>query len=131
MDTHTIGKWFWVVGFALAVLAGLLAAVNVTFLSDLAIAGSLILALAFIGGILYLADGDRSAFFLAALALWGLAALGGPAAGDLFVPVIGDIVQGVLTGAAAGAAAGAAGVLIMVIWEWIMPAPAKPARKRR
>lgn len=114
MGTSELGKWAWIVGLALLVLGGILHAFGV----DLpAIVGDIAVALAFLGGIFYLANGDRTAFFIAAAALGWFA--GG--AGTLFVDVLGDLVAGILGGAAVAAAAGAAGALIMVVYDWIMP----------
>lgn len=114
MGTGELGKWAWIIGLALAVLGGLLSAFGVSLPG---IVGDIAIALAFLGGIFYLASGDRTAFFIAALALgafWG-------AAGTLFVAVLGDLVAGILGGAAAAAGAGAAGVLVIAVYEWIMP----------
>jgi hypothetical protein len=115
MDMGNLGKWAWVIGFALAVLGGLLAGLGMDVLP--AIVGTIALTLAFIGGILHLSKGDRTAFFIAAAALTWFAA----GAGSLFVDMLGGVVAGILTGAAAGAAAGAAGVLLVVVYEWIRP----------
>ena len=114
MGTGELGKWAWIIGLALAVLGGILAAFETSlgeFVGDLAI------ALAFLGGLLHLASGDRTNFFIAALALVAFWA----GAGTLFVDVLGDLVAGILGGAAAAASAGAAGVLLMTVYEWIMP----------
>lgn len=114
MGTGELGKWAWIIGLALAVLGGILAA----FGTDLGgFVGDLAMALAFLGGLFYLAKGDRNAFYIAALALVAFWA----GAGTLFVDVIGDLVAGILGGAAAAAGAGAAGSLLMTVYEWIMP----------
>ncbi len=112
MDVY--GKWAWIIGLALAVLGGILDAFGTSLGS---LIGDIAVALAFLGGILHLASGDRTAFFIAALALVAFWA----GAGTLFVAILGDLVAGILGGAAVAASPGAAGVLLMVVYEWIMP----------
>jgi hypothetical protein len=115
MGTGELGKWAWIIGLALLVLGGLLGAFMDNPITG--VIADIALALAFLGGIFHLAGGDRTAFFIAALALGAFA--GG--AGMLFVDVLGSLVSGILGGAAAAAGAGAAGVLLMTVYEWIMP----------
>ena len=112
---NDLGRWAWLIGLALLVLMGLLGGLGVDM--DLDIVGDIAVALAFIGGIMHVSKGDRTAFFIAALALGAFA--GG--AGMLFVDILGDLVAGILSGAAVAAGAGAAGVLIMTVYEWVMP----------
>jgi hypothetical protein len=114
MGTGELGKWAWIIGLALAVLGGILAAFGTDLGSTI---GDVAVLLAFLGGLLHLASGDRTAFFIAAIAL---AAFSG-AAGVLFVAILGDLVAGILGGAAVAAGAGAAGVLLMTVYEWVMP----------
>ncbi len=117
MGTGELGRWAWIIGLALAVLGGILSAFGVGALSG-GVVASLVALLAFLGGLFHLAGGDRTAFFIAALALGAFAA----ASGDWFgVTVLADLVTGILGGAASAAGAGAAGVLIMTVYEWIMP----------
>jgi hypothetical protein len=115
MDTSSLGKWAWLIGLVVLVvwsgLAALVTMPDVPYLADVA------LLLAFLGGIFYLSGmKDRTGFFIAAAALGWFAA----GAGGLFVAQLGGLVAGLLGGAAAAAAAGAAGVLLMVVYEWIM-----------
>ncbi len=111
---NDLGKWAWLIGLALLVLMGALSG----FVSmDLAIVSDIAVALAFIGGIMHLAKGDRTAFFIAALALGAFYS----SAGTLFVDILGNLVAGILGGAATAAAAGAAGALVMTVYEWVMP----------
>lgn len=118
MDLSTIGKWLWLIALVVWVLLGLLGGLGVN-LSLPAIVTDLIGALAFVGGILYLAGmKDLTGFFIAALALAAFSA----AAGHLFVDQLGALVSGALGGAAAAAGAGSAGALVMVVWNWIMGA---------
>lgn len=117
MDTGTIGKWAFIIALGLGVLGGLLSAFGVDVLSGDAIVTGVAL-LGVIGGLLYVAGMDRTAFFIAAFALTWFAA----GAGSLYVAVLGDIVAGILNGAAFAAAAAAAGVLLKVVYEWLMPA---------
>ncbi len=115
MGTGEIGKWAWRIGLGLAVLGGILAVFDVDLGSTV---GEVAVALAFVGGILHLASGDRNAFYIAALALFAFWA----GAGNLFVDVLGELVAGVLGGALAAATAGAAGSLLMTVYDWLMPA---------
>ena len=115
MGTGELGKWAWIIGLALLVVGGIVGAFADNFvtgtIADVAI------TLAFLGGILHLASGDRTAFFIAALALAAFWA----GAGTLFVDVLGNLAAGILSGAATAAGAGAAGVLLMTVYERIMP----------
>ena len=116
MDLKTLGMWAWRIGLGLLVLWGLLAGAGVDL--GIQIVADLSVALAFLGGIFYLgAMDDKTGFFVAALALVAFTA----GAGTLFVPILGNLVAGILGGAATAAAAGAAGALIMVVWGWLMP----------
>jgi hypothetical protein len=116
MDTGTIGKWAFLIALVLGVLGGLLSAFGMDVLSgDAIITGVALLGL--VGGLLYVAGMDRTAFFIAAAALTWFAAGGG----SLYVEVLGNVVTGILNGAAVAAAAAAAGVLLRVVYEWIMP----------
>ena len=112
---NDLGKWAWLIGLALLVLMGLLGGLGVSM--DLGIVSDIAVALAFIGGIMHLAKGDRTAFFIAAVALMYFS--GG--AGMLFVDILGNLVAGILGGAATAAAAGAAGALLVTVYEWVMP----------
>ena len=114
MGTGELGKWAWIIGLALAVLGGIFAAFGTNLGETL---GDVAILLAFLGGILHLASGDRTAFFIAALAL--LAFNG--AAGVLFVDILGELVEAILGGATWAAGAGAAGVLLVTVYEWVMP----------
>jgi len=116
MGTGELGKWAWIVGLALYVLGGILGAFDVDALSGdfvVALAG----VLAFLGGLLHLSSGDRTAFFVAAIA-FAFASIGGDWFGIGFLT---DLVGGIMAGGAAAAAAGAGGVLLMSIYEWVMP----------
>ena len=116
MGTGELGKWAWIIGLALFVLGGVLA--PYTDVLDSNVVVSLAALLAFLGGIFHLANGDRTAFFIAALALLAFWSAGG----DFFdIAFLSDLVDGILGGAAAAAGAGAAGVLVMTVYEWIMP----------
>jgi len=118
MDTGTIGKWAWLIALVVWVVVSALAGVGVD-LGLPAIVTDIIAALAFVGGLLYIAGmKDRTGFFIAALALTAFWA----GAGTLFVEQLGGLVAGILSGAAAAAAAAAAGALIMVVYDWIMGA---------
>ncbi len=116
MGTGELGKWAWIIGLALFVLGGILTPFTDALGGEFVV--SLAALLAFLGGMFYLASGDRTAFFIAALALAAFYTL----AGDFFgVTFVGDLVTGILGGAAAAAAAGSAGILVMTVYEWIMP----------
>lgn len=116
---NDLGKWAWLIGLALLVLMGLLGGLGVDLGIDILV--SLALVLAFIGGVMHLAKGDRSAFFIATLALWAVTGAGN-ATGDWFgVSIIADLISGILGGATAAALAGAAGALVMTVYEWVMP----------
>ncbi len=115
MDTSSLGKWAWIIGLVVLVVWTGLAAVitmpDVPYLADVA------LLLAFLGGIFFLAGmKNRTDFLIAALALAAFSA----GAGGLFVAQLGGLVAGLLAGAAAAAAAGAAGILLVIVYEWIM-----------
>jgi len=87
-----------------------------------AILGSIVALLAFLGGLLYLAGmKDRTGWFIAALALSTFWA----AAGTMFaaeVPQVGGLISGILGGAFNAVGPAAAGVLIMVVYDWVMGA---------
>ncbi|MBX3002312.1 MAG: hypothetical protein KF821_09415 [Anaerolineales bacterium] len=115
MDLGNIGKWLWIVGLALALIWGLAGALGMGLPEILATVAQ---AAAFLGGLLHLSSmKDKTAFYIAALALGAFA--GG--AGSLFVDILGGIVAGLLGGAAVAAAAGAAGMLLKTVYEWVMP----------
>lgn len=115
MDLGNIGKWLWIIGLALALIAGLAGALGMGLPDILGTVGQ---AAAFLGGLLHLSGmKDRTGFYIAALALGAFWA----GAGSLFVPILGDIVAGLLGGAAGAAAAGAAGMLLKTVYEWVMP----------
>lgn len=107
---EAVGKWAWYIGLALLVLGGILGAFMDNPLSGLA---DIALAAAFVGGLLHLASGDRTALYIAA----GAFALF--SAGGLFVDILGDLVAGILAGGGAAAGAGAAGVLVIQVWDWV------------
>jgi hypothetical protein len=115
MDTSSLGKWAWIIGLVvLVVWSGLAAVVT---MPDIPLLADVALLLAFLGGVFFLAGmKNRSDFLIAALALAAFSA----GAGGLFVAQLGGLVAGLLAGAAAAAAAGAAGVLIVMVYEWIM-----------
>jgi hypothetical protein len=118
MDTGTIGKWAWLIALVVWVLVSALAGLGID-LGLPAIVTDIVAALAFVGGLLYIAGmKDRTGFFIAALALAAFWA----SAGTLFVEQLGGLVSGILSGAAAAAGAAAAGALIMVVYDWIMGA---------
>jgi hypothetical protein len=118
MDTSSLGKWAWLIALVVAVVLGALGGLGVS-LGLPEIVNSLVVALAFIGGLLYVSTmKDRTAFFITALALAAFSA----AAGDLFVSQLGGLVAGILGGAALAAGAAAAGALVMIVYEWIMGA---------
>ncbi|HKY78572.1 MAG TPA: hypothetical protein VI688_07580 [Anaerolineales bacterium] len=118
MDTGTIGKWAWLIALVVWVVVYALAGLGVD-LGLPTIVTDIVAALAFLGGLLYVAGmKDRTGFFITALALSAFSA----AAGMLFVEQLGGLVAGILGGAAAAAAAASAGALIMVIYDWVMGA---------
>lgn len=55
---NDLGKWAWLIGLALLVLLGLLSGLGVDL--DIAIVSDIAVALAFLGGIFHLANGDRT-----------------------------------------------------------------------
>lgn len=117
MDMGTLGKWAWLIGLVVLVVWGALSAVitmpEVPFLGEIAV------ALAFLGGLFYIAGmKNRTDFLIIALALSAFAA----GAGTLFVSQLGGIVAGALAGAGAAATAAAAGALLVITYEWIMSA---------
>lgn len=115
MDMGNIGKWLWIVGLALGLIWGLASGLGMALPEILATVSA---AAAFLGGVLYIGSmKDRTGFFVAALALAAFSA----AAGDLFVPVLGGLVAGVLGGASWATSAAAAGALLRVVYEWVMP----------
>lgn len=114
MDTANLGRWAFIIALVIGVLGGLLSAFGMDFLSSSVVVGIAAL-LALLGGIFYLANGDRTEYLIAAIALGAFAA----GAGELFG--LGSYVGAILAGAAAAAAAGAAGVLLVMVYEWIMP----------
>jgi hypothetical protein len=118
MDLSMYGKWAWVIGLVVLVLWFALSAV-VDLSSIPEVVGDIAVALAFLGGILYIAGmKNRTDFLIIALALVSFSA----SAGTLFVDQLGGLVSGALAGAAAAAAAAAAGALLVVTYEWIMSA---------
>lgn len=118
MDTSSLGKWAWLIALVVWVVVGALAGLGVD-LGLPAIVTDIVAALAFLGGIFYVAGmKDRTGFFITALALAAFSA----AAGGLFVSQLGGLVSGILGGAAAAAAAASAGALVMIVYEWIMGA---------
>lgn len=117
MGTAELGKWGWIIGLGLLVLGGIVGAFGNNFVTGILL--DVAVTLAFLGGILHLASSDRTAFFIATAAL--VAVSGGMAAGSLFVPVLGALVDGILAGAATAATAGTAGILLMAVYEWVMP----------
>ena len=120
MGTSELGKWAWLIALWVAILNGILAAFGVTFLSGDAIT-AVVLILAFLGGLLHLAGGDRTAFFIATLALVAISAVEASTGSWFGVSVIGELITGILTGVTAVAVAGAVGVLLMTVYEWAMP----------
>jgi hypothetical protein len=112
MGTGELGKWAWLIALWVSILAYLLAAFGVDFLMGGAILAILAI-LAVLGGIFHLAGMDRTAFFIAA------AALGWFAAEAMFG--IGTYVQAIVDGGAFAATAGAVGVLLKMLYEWVMP----------
>lgn len=110
MGSGEIGKWAWYIALVVAVVGGLLSSFDVDFLSGGTI-GTVVGLLALVGGYMHLADGDRTAFYIAAAALTWFAA------GDVFG--LGQYVNAILGGAAAAAGAGAAGVLFKTVQEWV------------
>ena len=115
MDLSSLGKWAWLIALVVLVVWTALGAVmtmpDVPYLLDV------LLLLGALGGFFYLSEmKDRTGFLIAAAALGWFAA----GAGGLFVAQLGGLVAGILTGAATAAAAGAAGLLIKVVWEWVM-----------
>jgi hypothetical protein len=118
MDTGSLGKWAWLIALVVAVVLGALGGLGVS-LGLPEIVNTIVVALAFIGGLFYVSTmKDRTGFFITALAL---AAFAG-AAGELFVSQIGGLVAGILGGAALAAGAAAAGALVMIVYDWIMGA---------
>lgn len=107
-----IGKWLWILGLALGLVWGLATAFGMA-LPDVLL--GVITVAAFLGGILHLSKGDRTAFFIATAALAAVAA----ATWSMFG--IEAWVQPIFVGAATAAIAGAAGILVMVIYEWVRP----------
>lgn len=121
MDTSSLGKWAWLIGLVVLVLWGLLSAFGISMGDMDATIATIAVILALLGGIFYLSTmKDRTGFFIAVLALLGVTAYAGAAGWDLFG--VGQYVWAVLAGAAAAAAAGAVGVLLVVVYEWIMSA---------
>lgn len=119
MGTAELGKWGWIIGLGLLVLGGIVGAFGNNFVTGILL--DVAVTLAFLGGILHLASSDRTAFFIATAALVAVTLNGGMAAGSLFVPVLGALVDGILAGAATAATAGTAGILLMAVYEWVMP----------
>lgn len=118
MDTSNLGKWAWLIALVVWVVVGALGGLGID-LGLPAIVTDIVAALAFLGGIFYVAGmKDRTGFFIAALALGTFFA----SAGGLFVDQLGGLVSGILGGAASAAAAASAGALIMVVYDWIMGA---------
>lgn len=114
MGAKEIGRWAFLIALVVAVVGGLLTAFGVDFLSsDIVVA--LVGLLAFVGGILYIAQGDRTEFFIVTLVLVAGAAW----AGEMFG--LGQYITAILAGAAGVAAAAAVGALLVVVYEWIMP----------
>ena len=74
MGTGELGKWAWIIGLALAVLGGILSAFGTDLGSTI---GDVAVLLAFLGGVLHLASGDRTAYFIAAIALGTFAGAAG------------------------------------------------------
>jgi hypothetical protein len=107
-----IGKWLWILGLALGLVWGLATAFGMA-LPDILV--SVVVLAAFLGGILHLSKGDRTAYFIATAALWAVA----------FTPWVmfglEAYVAPIFQGAATAALAGAAGVLVMTIYEWVKP----------
>jgi len=117
MDTGTLGKWAWLIGLVVLVVWSALAAVIT--MPDVPFLGEIAVALAFLGGIFYIAGmKNRTDFLIIALALAAFSA----GAGMLFVEQLGGVVAGALAGAGAAAGAAAAGALLVVTYEWIMSA---------
>lgn len=117
MDTSNLGKWAWLIGLIILVVMGLLGGLGVNLGLD--IVGQIAVALAFLGGVLSLAGmSNRTDFLIAAAALGWFA--GG--AGPLFVDMVGGVISGILGGAGLAASAGAAGILLVMVYEWVMSA---------
>lgn len=114
MSAKEIGRWAWLIALVVAVVGGLLAAFGMDTLATGTIA-AIVAVLAFLGGLLYISQGDRTEFFIVTLVL-GAAAAG---AGEMFG--LGQYFTAILTAAAGVAAAAAAGALLVVVYEWIMP----------
>jgi hypothetical protein len=114
MSAKEIGRWAWLIALVVAVVGGLLSAFGVALLSaDIIV--TVVGILAFLGGLLYISQGDRTEFFIVTLVLAAAAA----AAGEMFG--LGQYITAVLTAAAGVVAAAAAGALLVVVYEWIMP----------
>lgn len=107
-----IGKWLWIAGLALGLIWGLATAFGMALPEILV---DVVVLLAFVGGILHLAKMDRTGYFIATLALWAVATTPWTLFG------IEAWLMPIFAGAATAALAGAAGVLVMVIWEWVKP----------
>jgi len=119
MGPGELGKWAWIIGLALLLLGGILGAFMDNPITG--VIADIALALAFLGGIFHLAGGDRTAFFIATLALVAVAGADSMMAGGLFVGFLHDLVAGILEAGRDAAVAGASGVLLMTLYEWVMP----------
>jgi len=121
MDTSTLGKWAWLIALVVWVVVGALAGLGVD-LGLPTIVTDLVMLLAFLGGIFYVAGmKDLTGFFITALALTAFSI----AVNAMFaeqVSQVGGLIGGILGGAALAAGAAAAGALLVVVYEWIMDA---------
>ncbi len=122
MDTSSLGRWAWLIGLVVLVVLGLLAAIPVDLGAD---TGTLIttiaVILAILGGLLFHSSmKDRSSFLIATVAL--IAVYGFVAASGWTLFGVGGYVWGILGGATTAAAAGSVGLLLFMVYEWIMGA---------
>ncbi|MEX1248407.1 MAG: hypothetical protein WEA61_07985 [Anaerolineales bacterium] len=120
MDFSMYGKWAWLIALIVLVVMSLLGAFSVDLGADTSdLIASIAVVLAILGGIFYLAGmKDRTGFFITVLTLAAVSV--GAASFDLWG--IGQYLWAILAGAAVAAVAGAAGVLLVVVYEWIMAA---------
>ncbi|MCW5878275.1 MAG: hypothetical protein KIS80_05355 [Anaerolineales bacterium] len=117
MDAKSLGKWAWVIALVVSVLLGLLKGVGVN-LALPGIVSGLIALLAVVGGFLHLSGTkDLTGWLIIALALRAFSTVVLPE-----IPMLGEIVSGVVEGAGGAVSAATTGALLKLVIDWVMGA---------